>query len=110
MRTCEEYEVLISAFIDGALEDGDREELIDEIYQTPGITNKYEAVQKAEELFRDPDVMFCEKFRVPREYLPSLCQSRYTASGKHMKVVRLRKGRRGFFSAASYDRFPERML
>ena len=25
MRTCEEYEALISAFIDGALEDGDRE-------------------------------------------------------------------------------------
>ena len=28
MRTCEEYEALISAFIDGALEDGDREELM----------------------------------------------------------------------------------
>ena len=30
MRTCEEYEALISAFIDGALEDGDRKELMEQ--------------------------------------------------------------------------------
>ena len=35
MRTCEEYEVLISAFIDGALEDGDREELMAHMAHCP---------------------------------------------------------------------------
>lgn len=35
MRTCEEYEALISAFIDGALEDGDRAELMAHMAQCP---------------------------------------------------------------------------
>ena len=35
MRTCEEYEALISAFIDGALEDGDREELMAHMAECP---------------------------------------------------------------------------
>ena len=35
MRTCEEYEALISAFIDGALEDGDWKELMDHMAHCP---------------------------------------------------------------------------